>query len=52
MTRVRQMLNHPYGRVGLTVGLGVGFVAALMGEASKGLFFAGLCRFLASRLTR
>ncbi|HET8912748.1 MAG TPA: hypothetical protein VFN23_14850 [Ktedonobacteraceae bacterium] len=52
MTQLKQMVSHPYGRVGITVGLGLGLVAALAGETSKGLFFAGLCRFLASRAPR
>ncbi len=46
------MVRHPAGRIGLTVGLAIGFVAAVMGEASKGLVFVGLCRFIASRLSR
>ena len=41
MGRMRQVMQHPAGRIGLTVGLTIGFVAALMGEASKALFFAG-----------
>ncbi|MHB8598045.1 MAG: hypothetical protein ACYDER_14670 [Ktedonobacteraceae bacterium] len=52
MSTIRQMFRHPAGRIGLTLGLTIGFVAALMGEASKALLFAGLCRFLASRLKR
>ncbi|HVB21394.1 MAG TPA: hypothetical protein VNG51_05560 [Ktedonobacteraceae bacterium] len=52
MSTIRQMFRHPAGRVGLTLGLTIGFVAALMGEASKALLFAGLCRFLASRIKR
>jgi hypothetical protein len=46
------MFRHPAGRIGLTLGLTIGFAAALMGEASKALLFAGLCRFLASRIKR
>jgi len=52
MSTIRQMFRHPAGRIGLTLGLTIGFVAALMGEASKALLFAGLCRFLASRIKR
>ena len=52
MNTMRQMFRHPAGRIGLTLGLTIGFVAALMGEASKALLFAGLCRFLASRIKR
>jgi hypothetical protein len=52
MKKLRQMLHHPAGRIGLTVGLTIGFVAAAIGEASKGLLFVGLCRFLASRFGR
>jgi hypothetical protein len=52
MQTLKQMMHHPAGRIGLTVGLVIGFVAALMGEASKALLFAGLCRFLAGRIAR
>ena len=44
------LLGHPTGRFGLTLGLMLGFVAALMGEASKALLFMGLCRVVARRL--
>lgn len=50
MDKVQYVIHHPAGRIGLTIGLTIGFVAALMGEASKALFFAGFCQFLASRL--
>lgn len=52
MNKLQQMLRHPAGRVGLTVGLTIGFIAAVMGEASKALLFAGLCRYLAGRIAR
>ncbi len=51
MQAFTQMVRHPAGRIGITVGLTIGFLAALMGEASKALLFAGLCRFLASRIS-
>ena len=50
MGTMRQMFRHPAGRIGLLLGLAIGFIAAVMGEASKALLFAGLCRFLASRI--
>ena len=50
MNKVMQVMNHPAGRIGLSLGLTVGFIAAFMGEASKALFFAGFCQFLASRI--
>lgn len=52
MNTLQQMLRHPAGRIGLTLGLALGFMAAVMGEASKALFFVGLCRFLARRIGR
>ncbi|HZR44389.1 MAG TPA: hypothetical protein VFB12_30025 [Ktedonobacteraceae bacterium] len=52
MRTLQQMLRHPAGRVGLTIGLALGLVAAMAGEASKALLFAGLCRFLAKRIGR
>ena len=52
MKTLQQMVRHPAGRIGLTIGLTIGFVAAVMGKASKALLFAGLCRFLAGRITR
>lgn len=52
MSRLRQMLRHPAGRIGLTIGLAVGFTAAAAGEASKALLFVGLCRLLAKRVSR
>ncbi len=52
MDKVRHVFRHPAGRIGLTVGLTIGIVAALMGEASKALFFAGFCQFLALRMKR
>ncbi len=50
MNKVQHILHHPAGKVGLTVGLMIGFVAALMGETRKALFLAGFCQFLASRI--
>jgi len=52
MDKFRQLIRHPAGKVGLTVGLAIGVVATLMGEASKALFFVGICRFFASRMGR
>ena len=52
MSKFRQLIRHPAGKVGLVVGLTFGVVAALMGEASKALLFVGLCRFFASRIGR
>ena len=52
MNIFRQVIRHPAGKVGLTVGLGMGVVAALMGKASQALFFVSLCRFIASRIGR
>ena len=49
---LQQMLRHPAGRLGITLGLTLGFLAAVMGEASKALLFVGLCRFLARRIGR
>jgi hypothetical protein len=52
MHTLKQMMRHPAGRIGLLVGLFIGLIAAMMGEASKALLFAGLCRFLAGRIAR
>ena len=52
MNKIRQLLRHPAGKAGLTVGLVIGVVAALMGKASQALFFVGICRFFASRIGR
>ena len=49
---LQKMIRHPAGRIGLMVGLTLGFIAAIMGEGSKALLFAGLCRFLAKRFGR
>ncbi|GAC1358209.1 MAG: hypothetical protein PVS3B1_37400 [Ktedonobacteraceae bacterium] len=49
---LKQMMRHPAGRFGLIIGLIIGLMSAMMGEASKALLFAGLCRFLAGRLAR
>ncbi len=35
MNTLHQILRHPAGRFGLTLGLLLGFVAALMGEQVK-----------------
>jgi len=52
MNKFQRMVRHPAGRIGLTVGLTIGFIAAIMGEGSKALVFAGLCRLLAGRFGR
>jgi hypothetical protein len=52
MSKIWQLLQHPAGKAGLTVGLAIGVVATLMGEASKALLFVGFCRFIASRFGR
>jgi hypothetical protein len=52
MGKLYQLLHHPTGRIGLTLGLAIGFTAALAGETSKALLFVGLCRLLAQRITR
>lgn len=52
MYKFRQLLRHPAGKAGLTVGLAIGVVAALIGEASKALLFVGFCRFVAKRFGR
>jgi uncharacterized protein (DUF2062 family) len=49
MQSLKQVMRHPAGRIGITIGLAIGLLAAMMGEASKALLFAGLCRFLAGR---
>ncbi|GAC1392232.1 MAG: hypothetical protein NVS4B11_19890 [Ktedonobacteraceae bacterium] len=48
----QKIIRHPAGRIGLTIGVTVGFIAAIMGEGSKALVFAGLCRFLAGKFGR
>ena len=50
MNTLHHLLRHPTGRFGLTLGLMLGIVAALRGEASKALLFIGLCQFLAHLL--
>jgi hypothetical protein len=52
MNKIRQLIRHPAGKAGLTVGLAIGIVATLMGKASQAIFFVGLCRFFASRIGR
>lgn len=52
MNTLQQMLRHPAGRVGVLVGLALGFVVAAMGKASKAILFLGLYRFLLRRFTR
>jgi hypothetical protein len=49
MHTLQKMVRHPAGRIGLMVGLTIGFIAAVMGEGSKALLFAGLCRLIAGR---
>jgi hypothetical protein len=50
MESVRRLVGHPAGKAGLTIGLAIGLVAALMGRASTALILVGFCRFLASKL--
>jgi hypothetical protein len=52
MQTVKQLLQHPAGRIGITIGLAAGVMAAFIGEASKALMFVGICRFLAGLLPR
>jgi len=52
MSKIGHLIHHPAGRVGLTLGLAIGVIATLMGEASKALFFAGFCKLMASRINR
>lgn len=52
MHALQQLMRHPAGRIGITIGLTFGFLAALAGKASKALLFAGFCRFVASRMKR
>ncbi|GCE13102.1 hypothetical protein [Tengunoibacter tsumagoiensis] len=47
MSKFQQMMQQPAGRIGLTMGLVIGVIAAMMGEASKALLFVSFCRFLA-----
>ncbi len=49
MHTLRKMIRHPAGRIGLMLGIAIGFIAAIMGEGSKALVFAGLCRLVAGR---
>jgi hypothetical protein len=52
MSKLPQLLRHPAGRIGITMGLVIGFLAAVAGEASKALFFVGVIRLLASRIKK
>lgn len=52
MDKVQELICHPAGKAGLTVGLAIGIVAVLVGEARKALFIIGFCHFLASRIAR
>ena len=52
MRAIQRMIQHPAGRIGITIGLIFGFLAAAAGEASKALLFVGLCRLIAARLKR
>ncbi|HLI08158.1 MAG TPA: hypothetical protein VKV40_16435 [Ktedonobacteraceae bacterium] len=52
MSKIQQVMHHPAGIVGLSVGLTFGLLAAFMGEAGKALFLVGICRYLASRISR
>ena len=50
MQVLQQVMRHPAGRIGITLGLTFGLIATLMGEAGKALLFAGFCRFLAGKM--
>jgi len=52
MRAFQQMMRHPAGRMGITIGLTLGLIATVMGGASKALLFAGLCRLIASKMKR
>lgn len=52
MHEVQLLIRHPAGKVGFTVGLAIGVLAALMGEMGKAIFIVGFCHFLASRIAR
>jgi hypothetical protein len=52
MRKIGQLVQNPAGKAGLTIGLTIGVIAALMGEASQALLFVGFCRFIAGRLGR
>jgi hypothetical protein len=52
MQTFKQLMCHPAGRIGITIGLATGVIATFIGESSKALIFVGLCRFLARRLPR
>ncbi|GER91455.1 hypothetical protein KDW_56170 [Dictyobacter vulcani] len=50
MQVLQQVMRHPAGRIGVTLGLTFGLIATLMGKAGKALLFAGFCRFLAGKM--
>lgn len=52
MGSIQQLICNPAGKAGLTIGLAIGVIAALMGEASQALLFVGFCRFIAGCLGR
>ena len=52
MGKIQQLIHNPAGKVGLTIGLTIGVIAALMGEASQALLLVGFCRFIAGCLGR
>ncbi|WP_201360533.1 hypothetical protein [Dictyobacter formicarum] len=52
MRAFQQVMRHPAGRIGITIGLTLGLIATVMGEASKALLFAGLCRLIAGKMKR
>jgi len=52
MNKLAQMIHHPAGRIGLAVGLTIGFAATVMGKTTRVLALAGLCRFLAKHIGR
>jgi len=52
MNRIRRVIRHPAGILGLAVGLTIGVVAALMGETRKALVFVSFCQYMAGRIGR
>lgn len=52
MRKFQQLIRNPAGKAGLTIGLTIGVIAALIGEASQALLFVGFCRFIAGCLGR
>jgi hypothetical protein len=52
MTTLHQLLRHPAGWIGLTVGLTLGFIAATTGKTRNGVILVGLYRLCTRHLTR